>query len=129
MSQQNVQIVREVFEAYSRGVPPADRPDLIAPDIVWNPAEEAESHGVEGVSAYMERWENEWDELETSAEEFIDAGDRVVVTVYFRGRGKASGIEVDARFWEVYTLRDGRITRMDEFTERAEALAAAGIAE
>ena len=40
-----------------------------------------------------------------------------------------SGIEVDAVFHEVYTLRDGKIVRYDEFTERSEALEAAGPSE
>jgi ketosteroid isomerase-like protein len=70
-----------------------------------------------------------WEELEMTAEEFIDGGDRVVVSGYFRGRGRGSGVEVDTRFYEVYTLRDGKIVRLDEFTGRADALEAAGLSE
>ncbi len=47
-------------------------------------------------------------------------GDRVVATLHFHGRGRGSGVETDARFYEVYTVRDGKIVRMDEFTERSE---------
>lgn len=128
MSEENVDIVRRVFEAYVRG----DIDEALThndPDIVWNPFEEVPSHGHDGVRAYLERWESEWEELETTPEEFIDAGDRVLVTVHFRGRGRGSGIEVDARLYEVYALRDGKIVRMDEFTVRSEALDAAGLAE
>ena len=57
-------------------------------------------------------------------EEFEDLGDRVVATVRLRGRGRGSGIEIDARFYDVYTLRDGKIVRMDQFTERSDALEA-----
>jgi ketosteroid isomerase-like protein len=67
-----------------------------------------------------------WEELELTAEESIDGGDRVVVSGYFRGRGRGSGVEVDTGFYDVYTLRDGKIVRVDEFTGRAEALEAAG---
>jgi ketosteroid isomerase-like protein len=49
----------------------------------------------------------------------------VVVTLYWKGRGRASGIQVDVRLYEVYTLHEGRIVRIDEFTERDEALEAA----
>ena len=62
-------------------------------------------------------------------EEFVDRGDRVVVTVRLQGRGRGSGVEVDARFYDVYTLRDGLIVRMDQFTERTQALEAVGRAE
>ena len=51
------------------------------------------------------------------------------VTVRFRGRGRASGIEIDARLYEVYTLRDGKVLRIDEYEHRAEALEAAGLSE
>jgi len=77
----------------------------------------------------FERWASAWDELEVSAEEFIDAGNRVLVTAYHRGRGRGSGVEVDTRFYEVYTLRDGKVVRVDEYAERAEALDAAGLRE
>jgi hypothetical protein len=51
------------------------------------------------------------------------------VAVRFSGRGKSSGIEVDALLYGVYSLRDGRVVRMDEFSERPQALAAAGLEE
>ena len=64
-----------------------------------------------------------------TAEEFIDARNRVLVRAYFRGRGRGSGLEVDTRFYELYTLRRGKIVRVDEFTELEEALEAAGVSE
>jgi ketosteroid isomerase-like protein len=97
------------------------------PAIVWNPIEEPAAQGHDAIRANLERWENEWDEYEVIPEEFLDADDRVVVTVRLRGRGRGSGIEIDARFYEVYTLRDGKIVRMDEFAEQSEAIEAAGL--
>jgi ketosteroid isomerase-like protein len=64
-----------------------------------------------------------------TSEEFLDMGDRVVATLHFRGRGRGSGIETEARFYEVYTVRDGKIVRMDEYTSHAEALEAVGLRE
>jgi hypothetical protein len=49
--------------------------------------------------------------------------------MHFHGRGRGSGVETDARFYGVYTVRDAKIVRMDEFTERSEALEAAGLRE
>jgi ketosteroid isomerase-like protein len=68
------------------------------------------------VLANYERWNEAWEEAETT-----------LVTVRFHGRGRASGVEVETRFHEVYTLRDGKVLRIDEYEHRAEALEAAGL--
>ena len=126
MSQENVEIVRRGFEAYQRG----DLSAAVAnhhPDVVFNPAEEPPVAGRDAVRAYIERWEEPWNEYEAEAEEFLDAGDRVVVTFHVRARGKASGAEVDARSYQVHTLREGQLVRMDEYMTRDEAIEAAGL--
>jgi ketosteroid isomerase-like protein len=122
MSEENVEIVRrflllEVEEALAY----AD------PDIVWNPTEESAARGHDAIRASLVRWKGEWDDYQLLPEEFEQKGDRVVVAVHMRGRGRASGIEVDARLYDVYTLSDGKIVRMDQFTERSEAFEAAGL--
>ena len=128
MSKENVDVVRAMFEEYAReGI--GGGIGFLDPEIVWNAADEAPQSGIDAARAYMERWELEWDDLSTVPEELIDAGDRVFVAVRFSGRGRASGIEVDALVYEVYTLRAGKVVRMDEFTERSQALEAAGLRE
>jgi ketosteroid isomerase-like protein len=124
MSQQSVEIVRrflivDVDEALTY----AD------PGIVWNPIEELATQGHDAVRASLARWKAEWDDYKVMPEEFEDRGDRVVVTVRLRGRGRGSGVDIDARFYDVYTLRDRKIVRMDQFTERSEALKAVGLGE
>ena len=99
------------------------------PGIVWNPTEEAAAEGHDAVRASLVRWKGEWEDYELLPEEFEPMGDRVIVAVRIRGRGRASGIPVDARLYDVYTLRDGKIIRMDQFTRRSEALEAAGMRE
>ena len=125
-----MEIVRRWVLAWFNPVDPGptNMSDL-DPDMVWNPVDEAASQGHDGVRAALARWEGEWDEYEATADEFVDMGDRVVATLHFHGRGRGSGVETDARFYEVYTVRDGKIVRMDEFTERSEALEAAGLSE
>jgi len=123
MSQENVEVVRrflvlEVDEAL----------EYADPEIVWNPAEEAAAEGHDAVRASLVRWKGEWEDYELLPEEFEHVGDRVVAAVRMRARGRASGIPVDARFYDVYTLRQGKIVRMDQFTRRSEALEAAGLA-
>ena len=126
MSQENVEIVRSGFDAYMRG-------DVVAAtanydrDVIFNPAEEPPIQGREAVLSYIRRWEEPWDDYELHTEEFIDAGERVVVTINVRARGAASGVEVDARSHQVHLLRDGKLIRMDEYLVRDEALRAAGL--
>jgi ketosteroid isomerase-like protein len=121
MSHETVEIVRrfllvDIDEALT----------YAAAGIVWNPIEESPTQGHDEVRASLARWKGEWDDYEVSAEEFVDMGDRVMVTVRLGGRGRGSGVEVGARFYDVYTLGDGKIVRMDQFAERSEALEAAG---
>ena len=99
------------------------------PGIVWNPIEELPAQGHDAVRASLARWKAEWDNYKLVPEQFVDSGDSVVVTVQLRGRGRGSGIEIDARFYDVYTLRDLKITRMDQFTEESEAFEAAGLSD
>jgi ketosteroid isomerase-like protein len=119
MSQESVEIVRrflcvDVDEALTY----AD------PGIVWNPIEELPTQGHDAVRASLARWKAAWDDYQVMPEEFVDRGDHVVVTVRLRGRGRGSGVEIDALFYDVYTLRDGKIVRMDQFTQRSQALEA-----
>ena len=124
MSQQNVEIVRRFLV-----VDLDELLEYVDPDIVWNPVEESSAQGPEAVRASTERWKREWDDYKLIPEEFVDMGDRVVATVRFRARGRRSGIEVDARLYDVYTLRDRKIVRMDQFTKQSDALEAAGLRE
>jgi ketosteroid isomerase-like protein len=124
MSHENVEIVRRFLVGdFDEALMYVD------PDIVWNPVEESPAQGHDAVRASTARWKSEWDDYELTPEEFADAGDHVVATVRFRARGRGSGIEVDARLYDVFTLRHGKIVRMDQFTERSEALEAVGLRE
>jgi ketosteroid isomerase-like protein len=124
MSDENVEIVRRFLVLdFDEALMYVD------PDIVWNPVEESPAQGHDAVRASTARWKSEWDDYELTPEEFADAGDHVVATVRFRARGRGSGIEVDARLYDVFTLRHGQIVRMDQFTERSEALEAVGLRE
>jgi len=122
MSEQNVEIVRRFLAAEMD-----EALALADPGIVWNPIEESPEQGHDAVRASAVRWKSEWDDYELVPEDFADMGDCVLATVRLRGRGRGSGIEVDARFFDLYTLRDGKIIRMDQFAEESEALAAVGL--
>ena len=128
MSQENEEIVREAFDAYCRG-----DYDRVAgfhdPHIVVVTVEDGAVYGNDDVLANYERWNEAWEGTETTIEEVIGHGDRVFLAVRFHARGRASGVEVDTRLYEVYTLRDGKVLRIDEYEHRADALEAAGLSE
>jgi ketosteroid isomerase-like protein len=130
MSEENVEIVRRAFayEYYGLG-DRAEAEAIFDHNFVMNPTEEGPSYGLDAIRDNVERWASAWEDLQVTAEEFLDAGDRVLVTVHHRGRGRGSGIEVDTRLYPVYTVCDGKVVRADEYAERAEALEAAGLSD
>jgi ketosteroid isomerase-like protein len=130
MSQENVELARRAFayEIYGRG-DRAEAEAIFDSYVVMNPVEEGPSYGLDAIRDNFEHWKGAWGELEVTVEEVIDAGDRVLLTAHHRGRGRGSGIEVDTRLYTVYTLRDGKVLRSDEYAERAKALEAAGLQE
>jgi uncharacterized protein len=125
LTQQNVEIVRSFFDAYLRGEF-AEALAHLAPELVYEVGQELPARTPDEVRAMWERWDRDWEQLETVPEEYIDAGDQVVVAVHYSGRGRGSGIEVEDRQFEVHTLRAGKIVRKVDFGRRADALEAVG---
>ena len=128
MSEENVEVVREAWGAYSRG-----DYDRVAgfhdPHIVVVTLEDGAVYGNDAVLANYERWDEAWEEAETTLEEVIGHGDRVFVAARFHARGRASGVEVETSIYEVWTVRNGKVLRIDEYATRDEALEAAGLRE
>jgi ketosteroid isomerase-like protein len=107
MSQENVEVVRELWDAYSRG----DFDHVLAlsdPYVVMVSLEEGPLCGADAVRENYERWQEAWEEPETAVEEVIGTGDQVVVMARFQGRGRSSGVTVEQRLYEVYTLATAR---------------------
>jgi ketosteroid isomerase-like protein len=128
MSQQNVEIVRRALEAYRDG----DFEGALAlghPNIVSTRVDPdgAVYHGHDGLRRLMADWVEGFEEWSYRAQEYIDAGDIVVVHIRQWGRGVGSGAPVEADNWLVYALEDGLITRVHIYSDRAQAYAAAGV--
>jgi uncharacterized protein len=133
MSQENVEIVRALFDAWERGGLDAAA-EFWDPQIDWRAVEGAIDDagpisGVDAMRAYLQEGLDLFDEVSLEPEELIDAGDQVVAVQRVSGRGKASGIETELRFAVVYTIRNGKIVRGREYWERAQALEAVGLRE
>ncbi|HEX2467538.1 MAG TPA: nuclear transport factor 2 family protein, partial [Solirubrobacterales bacterium] len=101
----------------------------LAPVVVYEVGQEMPARRPDEVLAMWKRWEAEWERIELTPEEYIDAGDQVVLAVRYSGRGRASGIEFEDRLFEVYALRDGKVARKRDVKTRSEALEAAGLRE
>ena len=119
--------VRELIERAYAAVNARDADTIIelaTPDIVLATTIEIH-HGPEGVLDWLTRLDETIEAYEVEVLDVEEMGDYVVVSTHQRGRGRASGIEIDHRFTHVWTLRDGRVVHVTGFNERAEALAAA----
>ena len=130
MSQKNVEIVRRAYTAFERGDISAVLDDADPGLVTYRADPEAATwHGPEGFLEALADWTEGFDQFSLSAEEFIDADDSVIVRVHQRARGQSSGAPVEADFWFVHTLSDGKITRLDMFASKGPALEAAGLSE
>jgi ketosteroid isomerase-like protein len=86
-------------------------------------------HGPEGFLEQAMEWSEGFAEWSVAAEEFIDAGDQVVVRNHHTARGEASGVPIEMDFWFVTTISQGKVVQVDMFVNEREALEAAGLLE
>ena len=126
MSEQDVTTVRRAYEAYNRG----DIPGALAAfdrQVEWHEpgggrAPRGTFHGAESVEHdVFASVRAHFDEFRADPEQFIDAGDHLVVVGHFRGRTK-SGQQLDAPFAHVFAMRDGKVVRFRNYVQ-AEAWA------
>lgn len=83
--------------------------------------------GIEGARQFNADWADAWDDFEVEVEDYIDAGEEVVVLIRQRGRSKASGVPVEMRPGQVWAFEDGQAIRMQMYASGKEALEAVGL--
>ena len=137
MSQENVEVVLRLHAAFSRG----DLDALLAecwPDAIYRAAitqgiegDAGDFLGHEGIRRWWSDLHDLYDGLHTEVVEVRDLGERVVVVYVIQGRAKGSGLvfEDGQTLAQVVTLRHGKITEIRDYSERVEALEAAGLRE
>jgi ketosteroid isomerase-like protein len=128
MSAENVEVVRASFDAWRAGDFEKSL-SYYAEDAAWQtgPLDTAVYCGRKGVAQAVEAWVGAFTGYWLETDELIDAGDKVVLLAREGGTGKASGVPVEEEAAMVFTVTDGQITRARGYTDRAEALAAAGV--
>ena len=134
MSEENVALVRGIYEAFAAGDVPAVL-DRMSPGIVWNEAENfpyADGNPYRGTEAILggvfARLGSEWDGFAALPEEFLDAGDTVVVLGRYRGTCRATGLTLDAQLAHVWRVGDGRAVRFQQYTDTLQAARVMGAA-
>jgi ketosteroid isomerase-like protein len=132
MSEENVEVVRAIYERFSESDFRASV-DLLDRHIVFlmmRDAPEAEVYvGVEAVATAMRELFDTWADFTLKAEEFIPAGDSVLVSVRQQGVARISGVPSDEHYFTVWSFRGRKVIRIETFPERAKALEAAGLSE
>jgi len=130
MSEENVEIVRSVFDAFERGQLD-EMFELVTNDLITHRVEpdNAIYHGKEGFLQATADWIEGFEEWTVTPEEFIDGMDSVLVRVRQTARGEKSGVPVESNIWFVFEMRGRKIARLSFHLREAEALEAAGLRE
>jgi ketosteroid isomerase-like protein len=133
MSKETVEVVQRGIDAFNRR-----DVDLVAelttPDFAWFPAlpraVEADGYrGREGMETYFGEVRDTWEELRIFIDELRDLGDGVLLLGRTQGRGRASGVDVNAPIGIAYDFRGHKVSRCRAFLNHAEALKAVGLEE
>jgi ketosteroid isomerase-like protein len=85
--------------------------------------------GLEGWAAFWRVWLEPWEEFDFEYGNIVDGGDDVVLDIAIAARGRGSGAPTRIAQSQVWTVRDRKVVRVRVFDTRAEALAAAGLAD
>jgi hypothetical protein len=106
------------------------------PGIEYHPAPDQRPRGVDtvfyGHDGYQEVWRQMIDSFEdfhAEPEEALDLGDMVLGTAQYRGHGSGSGVPINVPLFQLFRLRRGLVVWQKDFSDRSEALEAAGLRE
>jgi uncharacterized protein len=80
--------------------------------------------GHDGVAQWQDDLRAEWDSFHASVTEVVERGDRLLCVVHISARGRASGAIIDGELFDLWTVREGRLARLDGFTDRNSAIQA-----
>jgi len=129
MSQQNLERVRKIFDAFARGDFRAAlqdvRMEVRTHRITPLPNPKA-YQGPAGMLMAWGEWTEPFEELELTVGELIEAGQSIVAEIRQRGRRKDGGELVEEQFWFVCTFFDGALIQWDILASKHQALKGVG---
>jgi len=135
MSQENVEAVKRAVDTFNRRDLEANLAEL-DPEVTGRVVllamvggESTDYRGHEGVRELWQELGEAFAEFQIELSEIHDLGERVVGIGHVRGRGKASGAEVESPIGYVVEFKNGKAIRIDDFFDPKEALEAAGLSE
>jgi ketosteroid isomerase-like protein len=125
---QRLEIVRKVHDAYNRG-DAETMLSLIDPDCeIRDPGRTGGTfRGHDELLEFLEEWMESWDSYRVEVEEYRETDEWVVACMMQSGRGRGSGIEVQQRVTQLLRVRDGKLTELEIYADRADAFRAAGL--
>jgi ketosteroid isomerase-like protein len=130
MSQENVELVRRVYERWALG--DFSEGDLFHPEVDFEMPDwphSAASHGLEGMRNVWAQTLGAWDDFRAEGVEYLESGPHVVVLNHIHARGKGSGADVSADTATVWTFERGKVVRLALYWDSEKALEAAGLPE
>jgi ketosteroid isomerase-like protein len=126
--EQNLEVVQALGDAYFRGDEQAML-EFVDPEVVVTQFPDQPDtrpyHGHQGWLRAMTEWVEAWVDYEIEGRDVRSVGDKVLASLHQRGRGKASGVEIEGDVYFVYTLRAGKVVRWQMFQTEREAAEAA----
>ena len=134
MSQENVALVRGIYDSFAGGDVPAVL-NAMRPDMVWNEAENfplADRNPYVGPDAILQgvfvRLAEQWDGFAVEVGELLDAGDTVVALGHYVGTCRATGQPIRAQLVHVWRLEDNKAASFQQYTDALQVARAAGAA-
>ena len=132
MSQSNVKLVHRAVDAWNRSDVDAFLSQFDADCEVVFPPEVPEPgpfHGHAELRQWIEGFLGAWESHRVEVVEVVDGSRDVLAVLHMVGRGSGSGVDFDETDAHVFTIRDGRIARWQNFNRRAQAVEAAELSE
>ena len=131
MAHDRVDALRQGYAALARGdlaaaLAPLD-PELEVEDHEWSLGSPVTRRGHEGFVEIFTTVNEGFEDVRYTPEEFIEAGDRVLVKARRTGRGSASGVRVEERQFHVFDFVGDRAVRFRSFLKEERALEAVGL--
>ena len=134
MSQENVALVRGIYDSFATGDVPAAL-GAMHPDMVWNEAENfplADRNPYVGPDAILQgvfvRLAEQWDGFAVEVGELLDAGDTVVALGHYVGTCRATGQPIRAQLVHVWRLEGNKATSFQQYTDTLQVARATGAA-